>query len=133
MNLLPFRLHLLFFFLDKVIRQRAPPPLSPPPLILRERPPPIPPIVAGLSHFPRNIPLNFSLHLAQVVTKSLPPLPPPPRSVVIEKLPALPPKPRDIIIERWIPYESTQQQRKVIVQRAEGAKSYPPPRNVIIT
>ncbi|CAF5228237.1 unnamed protein product, partial [Rotaria magnacalcarata] len=55
-----------------------------------------------------------------VVTKTLPPLPPPPRTVVIEKLPPLPPKPRDIIIERWVPYESMHK-RKVIVQRAEEA------------
>ncbi len=71
-------------------------------------------------------------YLAQVVTKSLPPIPPPPRSVIIEKLPPLPAKPRDIIIERWIPYDSTQK-RKVIVHRAEEPKPYPPPKNIIIT
>ncbi len=71
-------------------------------------------------------------YLAKVVTKPLPPLPPPPRSVIIERLPALPSKPRDIIIERWIPYESMQK-RKVIVHRAEEPKAYPPPKNVIIT
>ncbi len=53
--------------------------------------------------------------------------------MIVEKLPPLPPKPRDIIIERWIPYQSTTQKRKVIVQRAEELKPYPPPRNVIIT
>ena len=47
----------------------------------------------------------FFSSLAQVLTKTLPPVPPPPRSVIIEKLPPLPPKPRDIVIERWIPYE----------------------------
>lgn len=37
----------------------------------------------------------------------------------------------DIIIERWIPY-GAQAKRKTIVQRAEGAKDYPKPRNIII-
>ncbi|CAF4326742.1 unnamed protein product, partial [Rotaria sordida] len=58
-------------------------------------------------------------------------IPVPPRSVVIERIPPTPPKPRDIIIERWIPY-GPQAQRKTIVQRAQSARSYPPPRNVII-
>lgn len=66
------------------------------------------------------------------MTKALPPIPPPPRSVIIERLPTLPPKPRDIIIERWIPYEFTQK-RRVIVDRAEPSKAYPQPRNIIIT
>ncbi|CAF4676258.1 unnamed protein product [Rotaria sp. Silwood1] len=69
----------------------------------------------------------------QVLTKTLPPVPPPPRSIIIERVPSLPPKPRDIIIERWIPYESMAQKRKVIVQRCEEPKPYPPPKNVIIT
>ncbi|CAF3707095.1 unnamed protein product [Rotaria socialis] len=97
-----------------IIRQRPAPARSPSPLVLRERPPPIPDSLTS-----------------QVVTKTLPPLPPPPRTVVIEKLPPLPHKPRDIIIERWIPYESMHK-RKVIVQRAEEAKGLPPPKNVII-
>lgn len=62
----------------------------------------------------------------------LPPVPPPPRTVIVEKLPPLPPKPRDIIIERWIPYEASTYKRKVVVQRAEF-KPHPPPRNIIIT
>ena len=66
------------------------------------------------------------------MTKTLPPLPPPPRSVIIEKLPPLPPKPRDVIIERWIPYEANMLKRKVVVQRAEEIKPYPRPRNIII-
>lgn len=122
----------LIICFTKIIRQRAPPPLSPPPIILRERPPPIPPILSSEYSFHRNILLDGFRPLAQVVTKSLPPLAPPPRSVIIEKLPALPPKPRDIIIERWIPYELLQK-RRVIVQRAEGLKDYPRPRNIIIT
>lgn len=68
-----------------------------------------------------------------MITKTLPPLPPPPRSVIIERLPPLPPKPQDVIIERWIPYESTTAKRKVIIQRAEPPKPFPPPRNIIIT
>ncbi|CAF5211241.1 unnamed protein product, partial [Rotaria magnacalcarata] len=63
--------------------------------------------------------------------RKLPALPVPPRSVIIERLPPLPPKPRDIIIERWIPYGSMSH-RKTIVQRAEAAKPYPKPRNIII-
>jgi len=78
-------------------------------------------------------------------------LPVPPRSVIIERLPPLPPKPRklalfilfpilqshknlllgDIIIERWIPYAAVAK-RKTIIQRAEDAKEYPKPRNIII-
>lgn len=65
-----------------------------------------------------------------VITKTLPPLPIPPRSVIIERLPPLPPKPHDVIVERWLPYRTTEK-RKVIVQRAP-----PPvvqaPRNIII-
>lgn len=75
----------------------------------------------------------YYISLAQIVTRFLPPLPPPPRSVILEKIPPLPPKPRDVIIERWIPYERLTQNREVIVQRAEETKPYPPPRNVIIT
>ena len=37
----------------------------------------------------------------------------------------------DIIIERWIPYGAAGK-RKTIVQRAEAAKEYAKPRNVII-
>ena len=37
----------------------------------------------------------------------------------------------DIIIERWTPYVYTVK-RKINVQRAEAAKAYPAPRNVII-
>ncbi|CAF1282368.1 unnamed protein product [Rotaria sp. Silwood1] len=96
------------------IRQQAPPVPQPPPLILRERPPPPPPSQSS-----------------QTVIRKLPALPVPPRSVIIERIPAAPPRPRDIIIERWIPYESFIK-RKTIVQRAESAKEYPKPRNVII-
>jgi hypothetical protein len=37
----------------------------------------------------------------------------------------------DIIIERWIPYGALEK-RKTIVQRAEAAKAYEKPRNIII-
>ncbi|UJR14834.1 hypothetical protein I4U23_001819 [Adineta vaga] len=97
-----------------VVRQRAPPRPTPPPLILREKPPAIPAATG-----------------AQTVIRKLPPLPLPPRSVIIERLPPTPPKPRDIIIERWIPY-NVLANRKTIVQRAEEPKPYPKPRNVII-
>ncbi|CAF0941641.1 unnamed protein product [Adineta ricciae] len=98
-----------------VIRQHPPPPLSPPPIILREKPPTAP-----------------SAMTATVITRTLPPIPPPPRSVIIENLPRLPPKPRDVIIERWIPYEALYK-RPVVVHRAKESKPYPPPKNVIIT
>ncbi|CAF2399205.1 unnamed protein product [Rotaria sp. Silwood2] len=99
-----------------LIRQRPIPPVSQPPIILREKPPRVPEVTR-----------------TQVLTKTLPPAPPPPRSIVIERVPSLPPKPRDIIIERWIPYESMAQKRKVIIQRCKEPKLYPPPKNVIIT
>ncbi|CAF3320304.1 unnamed protein product [Rotaria socialis] len=116
-----------------IIREvRAPQPPPPPPLIIRQHPQPAPspppPII--LREKPPRVP---ELMTTQFVTKTLPPLPPPPRSVVIERMAPLPPKPQDIIIERWIPYESIAQKRQVIVQRAEPSKPYPPSRNVIIT
>jgi hypothetical protein len=58
-------------------------------------------------------------------------IPVPPRSVIIERIPAAPPRPRDIIIERWVPY-GAQAKRRTIVQRAEAARAYAAPRNIII-
>jgi len=94
--------------------QQAPPLPQPPPLILRERPPQPPATVAS-----------------QTVIRKLAALAVPPRSVIIERLPAAPPRPRDIIIERWVPYGAAAK-RKTIVQRAEAAKAYAAPRNIII-
>ncbi|CAF4649260.1 unnamed protein product, partial [Rotaria magnacalcarata] len=51
------------------------------------------------------------------VTRVLPAVPVPPRSVVIERYPPAPEKPRDIIIERWLPY-GPESARRTIVQRA---------------
>ncbi|CAF0968330.1 unnamed protein product [Rotaria sordida] len=99
-----------------IIRQRPIPPVSQPPIILREKPPQVPKTIT-----------------TQVLTKTLPPVTPPPRSIIIERVPSLPPKPPDVIIERWIPYEALTQKRKVIVQRCEEPKPYPPPKNVIVT
>ncbi|CAF3332843.1 unnamed protein product [Rotaria socialis] len=96
------------------IRQQAPPLPQPLPLVLRERPPNPPAVIAS-----------------QTVIRRLAAIPVPPRSVIIERLPPLPPKPRDIIIERWVPY-GAQPKRKTIVQRAEAAKEYPKPRNIIV-
>jgi hypothetical protein len=63
----------------------------------------------------------------------LPPIPVPPRSVIIETLPPLPARPRDIVIERWMPYEyESIDQRQVIVERADEPSPYPPPKNIII-
>lgn len=75
---------------------------------------------------------SASFRLAKVITKTLPPVAPPPRSVIIENLPRLPEKPRDVIIERWIPYEAMYK-RPVVIHRAKPPKPYPTPRNVIIT
>ncbi len=84
-------------------------------MVLRERPPrapvPIPP---------------------QTIIKKLPPIPVPPRSIVVERYPAIPPRPRDIIIERWLPYSKEPKKRKVITYRAPPIRPYPPPRNTII-
>ncbi len=114
------------------IKQQAPPLPQPPPLILREKPPQPPASVAS-----------------QTVIRKLAALPVPPRSVIIERIPAAPPRPResipiclfdhfrlisfigDIIIERWIPYGAAAK-RKTVVQRAEAAKEYAKPRNIII-
>ncbi|CAF3877299.1 unnamed protein product [Rotaria magnacalcarata] len=110
----------------KEVRPPQPPP--PPPLYIRQRPAPppvLPPIV--IREAPPKMPAAVG---TQVITKLLPPLPVPPRSVIIERLPPLPPKPRDVVVERWLPYRA-QQKRRVIVQRAP-----PPvvqkPRNIII-
>ncbi|CAF1284023.1 unnamed protein product [Rotaria sordida] len=97
-----------------VIRQHASCVSTPPPLILRERPP-TPPRCIG----------------SETVTRCLPAIPVPPRSVVIERLPSLPAKPRDIIIERWLPYKSLGQ-RRTIIQRAGPPIVYPAPRHTII-
>ncbi|CAF0969127.1 unnamed protein product [Rotaria sordida] len=97
-----------------IIRQHASRVPSPPPIILRERPPTPPPCIPS-----------------ETVTRCLPALPAPPRSVVIERFPPLPAKPRDIIIERWIPY-GPQSERRTIVEPAPPAIKYPEPRNIII-
>ncbi|CAF5105672.1 unnamed protein product, partial [Rotaria sp. Silwood1] len=65
------------------------------------------------------------------VTRTLPPLSVPPRSVVIERYPPLPEKPRDIIIERWIPY-GRQTERHTIVQQAAPPIEYPKPSCTIV-
>ncbi len=64
--------------------------------------------------------------------KKLPPIPVPPRSIIIERYPANPPRPRDVIIERWLPYSKEPQKRKVITYRAPPPRPYPPPRNTIV-
>ncbi|CAF3326753.1 unnamed protein product [Rotaria sp. Silwood2] len=97
-----------------VIRQHAESLGQPPPLILRERPP-TPPACAP----------------SETVTRCLPAIPVPPRSVIIERFPPLPEKPRDIIIERWIPYES-QSQRRTIVERDRSAIQYPQPSHTVV-
>jgi len=92
-----------------ILREQAPPRPSLPPLILRERPPTPPPRLPG-----------------ETITRVLPAVPVPPRSVVIERLPAAPEKPRDIIIERWLPY-GPESARRTIVQRAYCDIAYPQP------
>ncbi|CAF1058886.1 unnamed protein product [Rotaria sordida] len=97
-----------------VIHERSRPLPSPPPLILREQPPIPPRYVAS-----------------ETITRTVPGLPPPPRSVIIERYPAAPEKPRDIIIERWIPY-GPQCERRTIVQPAPPVADCERPSNTII-
>jgi hypothetical protein len=66
------------------------------------------------------------------VIRRLPPIPVPPRSIVIERYAAIPPRPRDVIIERWLPYSKEPQRRKVITHRAPAPRPYPSPRNTIV-
>jgi hypothetical protein len=66
------------------------------------------------------------------VIKKLPPIPVPPRSVVVERFPPAPPRPRDVVIERWVPYSKEPQKRKIITYRAPPPQPYPAPRNTII-
>jgi len=62
---------------------------------------------------------------------TLPPLPAPPRSLIIEKFPNQPDRPRDIILERWLPYEHRYPSRTVRVA-AETSVLPEPPHNRII-
>lgn len=97
-----------------VIRQRSAVASTQSALVLRERPPTPPPQVPS-----------------ETVTKYLPALPVPPRSVIIERYPPMPEKPRDIIIERWLPY-GPQPERRTIVEEPPPAIGYAEPRNKII-
>ena len=85
------------------------------------------------------------------MTRYLPPLPVPPRSLVIERFPPGPEKPRkgnvcvfpsvsdvwffsylgDIIIERWLPY-GPQPERRTIVQPAPSSIKYAAPSHTVI-
>ena len=97
-----------------VIREHGVCASQPPPLILRERPPIPPARIAG-----------------ETVIHQLPPVPLPPRSLIIERFPDCPPKPRDIIIERWLPYSAVTERRKII-QHAPPAIKYPAPTHTVI-
>jgi hypothetical protein len=90
-----------------------------------------------------------------IVTRYLPPIPVPPRSLVVERYPPAPEKPRkriififlflfllsqivvffcylgDIIIERWCPY-GPQPERQQIVQPAPPPIKYPAPSHTVI-
>jgi hypothetical protein len=111
----------------KEVRPEQPPPLppliireqtslatSPPPLTLRERPPTPPARVSG-----------------ETITRYLPPIPLPPRSLVIERFPPALEKPRDIIIERWCPY-GPQPERREIVHPAPPPIKYPAPSHTVV-
>lgn len=50
-----------------------------------------------------------------VINKIVPPLPKPPRQVIIEQHPQLPPKPQNIVIERWLPAQP--RQRRILYER----------------
>ncbi|CAF4234771.1 unnamed protein product, partial [Adineta steineri] len=92
-----------------VINECPPLPEKQPPLILREEPPIPPPIIPS-----------------ETITKYLPAIPAPARSVLIKRYPALPTRPRDILIERWLPY-GPRPQRETITYPAPPAISYPEP------
>lgn len=97
-----------------IIREQSSLATSPPPIILRERPPTPP-----------------ARPKSQTTTRYLPPIPLPPRSLVIERLPPAPDKPRDIVIERWLPY-GPQSEARTIVQPAPPPIPYPAPTHTII-
>ncbi|CAF4172856.1 unnamed protein product, partial [Adineta steineri] len=92
-----------------VINECPPLPEKQPPLILREEPPIPPPIIPS-----------------ETITKYLPAISAPARSVLIKRYPALPTRPRDILIERWLPY-GPRPQRETITYPAPPAISYPEP------
>ncbi|CAF4921933.1 unnamed protein product, partial [Rotaria magnacalcarata] len=96
-----------------VIHEHQPAVSTPPPLIIRERPP-VPPL---------RVP-------SETITRWLPPVPLPPRSLVIERFPASETL-QDIIIERWLPYGPASE-RRTIVQPAPPAMKYPLPTHKII-
>ncbi|CAM4766386.1 unnamed protein product [Rotaria magnacalcarata] len=129
-----------------LVRYLQPPPLPPPePLIIKEvrpeQPPPPPPLViheqsTHVSQAPPLIlrerpPIPPPRCSSETSIRYLPPLPAPPRSVVIERYPAPPAKPRDIVIERWLPY-GAQSERRTIVQPAPPPIEYPKPSYTIV-
>ena len=127
------------------LRCLQPPAQEPGPLIIKEvrppQPPPLPPLIireeggASSSQAPiilREQPPKAPQAVAsETQTRYLPPIPVPPRSVIIERFPPLPDRPRDIIIERWLPYPSVGQ-RRTIVEPAAPAIRYPDPYMQII-
>lgn len=91
------------------------PPRTPSPVIFREQPPVLP-----------------KPQPPKVITKTLPPLPTPPRRVIFKRMPSLPAKPRPVIIEKWLPYRQTKE-RPILYERAEKlVQNRPLQRNLIL-
>ncbi|CAF4576617.1 unnamed protein product, partial [Rotaria magnacalcarata] len=82
-------------------------------VIIRERPPPRPTPVPG-----------------KTITRWLPPVPVPPRSLVVDRFPA-PEVPPDIIMERWTPY-GPPPERRTIVKPAPPPIKYPHPTHTVV-
>lgn len=97
-----------------VIREQLAGASQPPPLILRERPPEPPASMTG-----------------ETKIKTLPPVPVPPRSVIIERFQSAAPRPRDIVIERWLPYGPSRE-RHVKIEPAPPPMKYSEPSHTII-
>ncbi|CAM4748479.1 unnamed protein product [Rotaria magnacalcarata] len=96
-----------------VIHEHEKPLCAPPPVIIRERPPPRPTPVPG-----------------KTITRWLPPVPVPPRSLVVDHFPA-PEVPPDIIMERWTPY-APPPERRTIVKPAPPPIKYPHPTHTVV-
>jgi hypothetical protein len=97
-----------------IVRERTSYVGSAAPLILRERPPIPPPRIPG-----------------ETKIVYLPPVPVPPRSLIVERYPPAPKKPGDIIIERWLPY-GAESERRTIHQYAPPPIKYPAPTHTVI-
>ncbi|CAM2713391.1 unnamed protein product [Rotaria socialis] len=122
-----------------------PPPLrEPEPNVIIEKRPEQPPLLPPLIIHEREETCSSSQQLIfrerppsppdcgppQITERCLPPVPVPPRSLVVERFPPME-KPRDIIIERWLPYGPFPE-RRTIVRPAPPPINYPNPTHTLI-